>query len=85
MTPPRDSFLSVIALCLTMRRMLSQEFRVMLKIGAVIIAFGASLALSGVAQAMGGCEGHQSASQQIVQVPGDQTPMTPKPSTGSGG
>lgn len=49
--------------------------------------FAAVLSFSTSAVAMGDCEdGHTAATvQQLVDATGGQTPMTPKPTTGSGG
>jgi hypothetical protein len=59
----------------------------MAKIHASLLAFAAVLSLSTSAVAMGDCEdGHTATtSQQLVDATGGQTPMTPKPTTGSGG
>lgn len=59
----------------------------MLKICAPILALAATVSFATSAVAMGDCGGgHTTASsQQLVDATGGQTPMTPKPTTGSGG
>lgn len=59
----------------------------MLKICAPILALAAMVSFSTSAVAMGDCSGgHTTASsQQLVDATGSQTPMTPKPTTGTGG
>ena len=59
----------------------------MLKVFASIFALTATVSFPTSAVAMGDCgDGHATTtSQQLVDVTGGQTPMTPKPTTCSGG
>ena len=59
----------------------------MLKISASIFALAAMVSFSTSAVAMGDCGGAHvtTTSQQLVDATGSQTPMTPKPTTGTGG
>jgi hypothetical protein len=63
------------------------EGRDMLRVLASIFAFAALVSFSTSAVAMGDCGGGHATttSQQLVDATGGQTPMTPKPTTGSGG
>ncbi len=59
----------------------------MLKILASLFALAAMVSFSTSAVAMGDCGGGHATttSQQLVDAAEGQTPMTPKPTTGSGG
>jgi hypothetical protein len=59
----------------------------MLKTLASLFAFAAMVSFSTSVVAMGDCDGGHATttSQQLVDATGGQTPMTPKPTTGSGG
>ena len=59
----------------------------MLKVFASIFALEVTVSFSTSAVAMGDCGGGRATttSKQLVDAIGEQTPMTPKPTTGSGG
>jgi hypothetical protein len=59
----------------------------MLKVFASVFALAATISFSTSAVAMGDCGGGHATttSQQLVDATGGQTPMTPKPTAGSGG
>ena len=59
----------------------------MLKVFASIFALEATVSFSTSAVAMGDCGGGRATttSKQQVDATGGETPMTPKPTTGSGG
>ena len=62
------------------------EDRDMFKVFASIFALKATVSFSTSAVAMGDCGGGcgTATSKQLVDATGGQTPMTPKPTTGSG-